>query len=201
MQLEATDLTVIRGERLVLDGITLRLEAGHALLLRGPNGSGKSTLLRVLAGLLRPDAGRLIFDGNDAFADAPAHARRISFLGHQDAIKLGLTCVENLIFASRLSGGDIGRALDRVSLGSLADLPARLLSSGQKRRLAIARLLLSKGTLWLMDEPTTGLDDRSVGLLGDLVAEHRAAGGLVVASTHLDLPFGDTSILSLQASA
>ena len=201
MQLEATDLTVIRGERLVLDGITLRLEAGHALLLRGPNGSGKSTLLRVLAGLLRPDAGRLIFDGNDAFADIPAHARRISFLGHQDAIKLGLTCVENLIFASRLSGGDIGRALDRVSLGSLADLPARLLSSGQKRRLAIARLLLSKGTLWLMDEPTTGLDDRSVGLLGDLVAEHRAAGGLVVASTHLDLPFGETSILSLQASA
>ncbi len=197
MQLEANDLVVVRGEQLVLDGVSLRLGDGGALLLRGPNGSGKSTLLRVLAGLLRPVAGRLAWDGADVFADVPGHARRLALLGHLDAVKPGLTCLENLRFQARVSKGDVGRALERVALDGLAALPARLLSSGQKRRLAIARLLVARAGLWLMDEPTTGLDDSSVALLGALVAEHRSLGGAVVASTHLDFPIESAVVLGL----
>ena len=197
MQLEANDLVVVRGERLVLDGVSLAVAGGGALLLRGPNGSGKSTLLRVLAGLLRPAAGRLAWDGVDVFGDVPMHARRLAFLGHLDAVKPGLTCRENLHFQRRLSGGDVGRALERVALGGLASLPVRLLSSGQKRRLAIARLLVAGVPLWLLDEPTTGLDDASVGLLAGLIGAHRAAGGAVIASTHLELPIADAAVLGL----
>ena len=199
MQLEAVDLVVVRGEQLVLDGVSVRLGDGGAVLLRGPNGSGKSTLLRGLAGLLRPVAGRLTWDGVDLFSDVSGHGRRVAFLGHQDAVKPGLSCLENLGFASRLSGGDARRALERVALEALGALPARLLSSGQKRRLAIARLLLAGGPLWLMDEPTTGLDDASVALLGRLVGEHREAGGAVVASTHLDFPIEGAVVLGLGA--
>ena len=200
MQLKATDLVVLRGEQLVLDGVSLRVEEGGALLLRGPNGSGKSTLLRVLAGLLRPVAGTVSWAGADIYADVPAHASRVAFLGHLDAVKPGLTCVENLTFVARLSGRDIGRALERVALGPLAGMPARLLSSGQKRRLAIARLLLSPGRLWLLDEPTTGLDDASVELLVGLVEAHRTDGGAVIASTHLELPFQAAAALRLGAT-
>ncbi len=197
MQLEANDLVVVRGEQLVLDGVSLSVGAGGALLLRGPNGAGKSTLLRVLAGLLRPAGGQLVWDESDVFADVSLHARRLAFLGHLDAVKPGLTCLENLHFQRRLSGGDAGRALERVALDGLVGLPARLLSSGQKRRLAIARLLVAAAPLWLLDEPTTGLDDASVGLLAGLIGEHRASGGAVVASTHLDLPIADASVLVL----
>ena len=198
--LEAVDLVVLRGETVVLDGVGLAVAAGGALLLRGPNGSGKSTLLRVLAGLLRPVAGTVTLDRADVFADAASHGRALGLLGHLDAVKPGLSCLENLGFQARVSGrsgAEVAAALERVALGPLAALPARLLSSGQKRRLAIARLLLARGRLWLMDEPTTGLDDASVGLLGALIAEHRAAGGLVVASTHLALPVADAAVLAL----
>jgi heme exporter protein A len=200
MMLEATDLAVMRGERLVLDGVGLRVEGGGALLLRGPNGSGKSTLLRVLAGLLKPVAGSVTLDGADVYADTAGHGRAVALLGHLDAVKPGLSCVENLGFQARVSGrsrAEIGTALERVALVGLAGLPARLLSSGQKRRLAIARLLLARGRMWLMDEPTTGLDDASVELLGGLIATHRAAGGAVVASTHLALPVADAAVLAL----
>ena len=203
MILEGEAVSVLRGERLVLDEVGFRVEAGEALLLRGPNGAGKSTLLRVMAGLLRPVAGTVVWDGVSVFADPPGHAGRVGFLGHQDAIKPGLDCVENLRFAARVAGRDgaaVSDALGRVGLGAMAGLPARLLSSGQKRRLAIARLLLSRGTLWLMDEPTTGLDDASVRVLGGLVAAHRAGGGAVVASTHLDLPVAGARVLALGAA-
>jgi heme exporter protein A len=200
MTLTGTELVVLRGEALVLDGVSFRLSGGGALLLRGPNGSGKSTLLRVIAGLLRPVGGRLERDGSDVFADTPGHAREIAFLGHLDAVKPGLSCTENLRFQARLSGGDPLAALERVALAPLAGLPARLLSSGQKRRLAIARMLVSRAPLWLMDEPTTGLDDASVALLGGLVAAHRAAGGLVVASTHLAFPLPDATLLTLEGA-
>ena len=191
--LQAAGLAAFRGERLVFRDLDFAVAAGGALLLTGPNGSGKSTLLRLLAGLLRPAAGVLTWDGEDALSDLPAHARRVAYVGHQDAVKPGLTAAENLRFAARLSGADVGEALFAVGLEELADLPARMLSAGQKRRLTLARLVLSRASLWLLDEPTLGLDTASVERLGGMLGAHRARGGLLVAATHLALPVPDAA--------
>jgi heme exporter protein A len=195
--LQATGLAAFRGERLVFRDLDFTVAAGGALLLTGPNGSGKSTLLRLLAGLLGPAAGTLTWDGADALADLPAHARRVAYLGHQDAVKPALTAVENLRFAARLSGGAVGTALAAVGLQDLADLPTRMLSAGQRRRLALARLALSQAQLWLLDEPTIGLDRASVQRFGAMLEAHRASNGLMIAATHLPLPVGDARELAL----
>jgi heme exporter protein A len=193
--LTAERLAAFRAERLVFSELGFSVAAGGALLLAGPNGSGKSTLLRLLAGLLRPAAGRVTWQGADALDDLADHGRRVAYLGHQDAIKPALTVAGNL----RLFGGAaaVAGALEAVGLAALADLPARLLSAGQRRRLALARLVVLRRTLWLLDEPTLGLDDASVGRLGGLAAAHRAAGGMIVAATHLPLPLGDAAVLRL----
>jgi heme exporter protein A len=177
-RLRADSLSVFRGDRLVLDRLSFTVNAGGALLLLGPNGAGKSTLLRAVAGLKRLDGGRVLFDGTDDFAG------QVAYLGHQDAIKPGLTTVENLAFAARISGRP-------------ASLPARMLSAGQKRRLALARLSVSGAALWLLDEPTLGVDAASVATFGAILAGHREAGGLVLAATHLPLPLPDAAELRL----
>ena len=186
--LEARELACWRGERAIFAGLSFTLPPGGALLLVGANGAGKSSLLRVLAGLIPAAEGDLLWQGQDALADRVAHARRLRYLSHQDALKPSLTAAENLGFYARLWGGDVAAALDAVGLGPLAELPARVLSSGQKRRLALARLALAPAALWLLDEPTVGLDTASVTRLGGLLAAHRAAGGAVIAATHLPLP-------------
>lgn len=193
--LEAAGLAVIRGERLVFSGVGFRVAEGGAMLLVGPNGSGKSTLLRMVAGLVRAEAGRLLWRGADALADLAEHAGRVAYLGHLDAVKSGLTVAENLLvwgFRERVAG-----ALDAVGLAALADLPAKMLSAGQRRRLALARLALRPAPIWLLDEPTLGLDVASVERFGAMLAEHRAAGGVVLAATHLPLPLPGAAELSL----
>jgi heme exporter protein A len=195
--LAAEDVAVFRGERLVFRDLSLTVPAGGAMVLAGPNGSGKSTLLRLLAGLVRPAAGRLLWDGVDAFSDIAGHGRRVAYLGHQDAVKPGLTVTENLRFAAAVSGRSILAALEAVGLEVLADLPARMLSAGQKRRLALSRLVLSTGPLWLLDEPTLGLDTASIDRFGVLLARHRDAGGMVVAATHVPLPLPGAAGLRL----
>ena len=199
MRLVASGLAVLRGERLVLRDVDLSVAAGGATLLLGRNGAGKSTLLRVLAGLRRPDAGTLSWDGRDSLSDPAAHAGSCAYLGHADAIKPGLTAAENLALAARVGGGRVADALDRLDLGPLAELPARMLSAGQKRRLALARLSLSRAALWLLDEPTLGLDAASVARFGTMLAAHRAAGGVVVSATHLPLPLPGAEELRLGA--
>lgn len=195
MTLQVRALAAFRGERLVLRDLSFAVAAGQALLLLGPNGSGKSTLLRLLAGLKRPDAGQVLWQGEDALADLTTHAGRVAYLGHLDAVKPGLTVTENLFFTA--AGRPVAPALAAMGLESLADLPARMLSAGQRRRLALARLALSPAPLWLLDEPTLGLDLASLDRLGALLAVHRAQGGLVVAATHLDLPLPDADTLRL----
>ncbi len=195
IRLLAESVSAFRGDRLVLDQVGLAVPGGGALLLLGPNGAGKSTLLRALAGLKRIDGGRITFDGSDDFAG------RVAYLGHQDAIKPGLTAAENLAFAARVSGRDVGTALSALSLAALADLPARMLSAGQKRRLALARLVVTGAPLWLLDEPTLGVDAASVVQFGALLAQHREAGGVVVAATHLPLPLPGAAELLLGVSA
>jgi len=195
--LQAAGLAAFRGERLVFSDVDLAVAAGGALLLTGPNGSGKSTLLRVLAGLLRPAGGTLLWEAEDALADLALHARRVAYVGHQDAVKPGLTAAENLRFAARLRGSSVRVALAAVGLDELADLPGRMLSAGQRRRLALARLVLSGAPLWLLDEPTLGLDAASVERFGAVLEAHRAGGGIVVAATHLPLPLDGAAEFAL----
>lgn len=186
--LAATGVSAFRGERLVLRDVSMAVPPGGAALLLGANGAGKSTLLRVLAGLKRPEAGAVTWNGLDVTEGG------IAYLGHLDAIKPGLTVRENLEFPP--APGD---ALAALGLAALADVPARLLSAGQKRRLALSRLAASGAGLWLLDEPTLGLDADSVLALGVLLAAHRSGGGVVVAATHLPLPLPDAVELRLSA--
>lgn len=179
-----------RGGRVVFDGLDFALQAGEALVLTGPNGSGKSSLLRVMAGLLPPFLGLLRWQGEAIAEDMDAHRARLSYLGHLDAVKPALGVAENLRFWIDLAGADrdlVDRALARFDLQGLAELPARYLSSGQRRRLALARVAAVSRPLWLLDEPSTGLDTASVHALEAAIAAHRGAGGIVVVSTHLPL--------------
>ncbi len=185
-----SDLACRRGERLVFAGLSFRIAAGEALLLRGPNGSGKSTLLRCMAGLLAPIFGTQTWDGQPVAADADGHRTRLRYLGHQDAVKPALTVAENLGFWQRLHGrrdaAAVATALADLGIGHVADLPARLLSAGQRRRVALARLPAAPAALWLLDEPATTLDDDGVERFARIVARHRAGGGMVVLSSHGD---------------
>jgi heme exporter protein A len=182
--LVAEGVAALRGERLVFRDVSLAVAPGGALLLLGPNGSGKSTLLRLLAGLGRPEAGRVTWNG------AEVREARVAYLGHLDAVKPALTVRETLDDAAAESVGALG-------LAPLLDVPGRMLSAGQKRRVALARLAASGAGAWLLDEPTLGLDAASVAALGRLLAGHRVAGGVVVAATHLPLPLPDAAELHL----
>jgi heme exporter protein A len=195
--LEAQQLACWRAERLVFADLSFELAPGEALLLTGANGAGKSSLLRLLAGLIPAAEGRLLWDGEDALSDKISHGAKLRYLGHQDALKPALTARENLAFFARLWGGEVEAALEALDLTPLAELPARVLSSGQKRRLALARLALAPCRLWLLDEPSVGLDAASVQRLAPLFAAHRAAGGMVAAATHLPLPLPDARELRL----
>jgi len=179
-----------RGERLVFAGLSFRVAAGDVLLLRGPNGSGKSSLLRCMAGLLAPVAGAQTWDERPIALDPEAHRGRLRYVGHQDAVKPALTVLENLALWQQLHGvsdsAALRRALTALGLDPLAELPARLLSAGQRRRVALARLLATPAPLWLLDEPTTALDDEGVGRFARMAGDHRAGGGLVVLSSHGD---------------
>lgn len=193
-----------RGGRAVFDGLDFALPAGGALVLRGPNGSGKSTLLRCLAGLLRPAAGRILWNGADVAADRDGHCRRLRYLGHQEAVKPQLSVAENLRFGAALAGAgqiDPEPALAALGIAGLADLPARFLSAGQRRRLALARLVAAPAPLWLLDEPLAGLDDAARAGFAALVAAHRRAGGMVVLSGHGEIELPDAATLDLASCA
>jgi heme exporter protein A len=198
--LRGEGLAAIRGERLVFRDVSFAVQAGGALILTGRNGAGKSTLLRLLAGLVRPDSGRLLWDGTDALADRTEHGSRVALLGHQDALKPGLSAAENLAFAAALSGRPVQAALAELDLEELAELPVRMLSAGQKRRLALARVRLSAASVWLLDEPTLGLDDPAIERLGALMARYRDAGGMIVAASHVSLPLSGADVFRLNAA-
>jgi heme exporter protein A len=190
VQLVAENLVLERGGRNVVDGLSLRLEPGAALVLTGPNGSGKSTLLRALAGYLRPAAGsvRITGAGEDREASEVCH-----FVGHLDGIKSHLTAAENLTFWATYLGGSgelatrVEAALQAFALDALADIPAGYLSAGQKRRLALARLAAAQRPLWLLDEPTVSLDAASVEVLVAAINAHLKAGGMAVIATHVPM--------------
>ncbi|MBZ9892358.1 heme ABC exporter ATP-binding protein CcmA [Mesorhizobium sp. BR1-1-3] len=194
MRLIAENLGGERGGDAVFSGIGFALEQCQALIVTGPNGSGKSTLLRIIAGLLPAAEGSVriegvmkVEDGGEAF---PSVASACHYLGHQNAMKPALSVAENLRFWRDFNGdGQLGveEALETVGLGGIGHLPFGYLSTGQRRRAAIAKLLVSHRPLWLLDEPTAGLDKASEGRFAGLMARHCADGGMIVAATHLPL--------------
>lgn len=197
MRLIAENLGGERGGETIFAGIGFSLEDGAALVVTGPNGSGKSTLLRVIAGLLPHASGRIIVeDAAEEFSTVPSACH---YLGHQNAMKPALTVSENLAFWRDFSGNErlaIGEALEDVGLGGLGHLPFGYLSTGQKRRAAIAKLLISHRPVWLLDEPTAGLDKASEAQLAGLMNAHCAQGGIIIAATHL--PLGLDRLQSLE---
>jgi heme exporter protein A len=196
-----TDLACRRGGRLVFSGLNFKLEPGAALVLRGANGSGKTTLLRLMAGLIRPTRGTLLWDGKPV-DDLEAHGARLRFIGHLDAVKPALSVAENLAFWQALWGGAdaaIDEALGALDLAHFTGFSARLLSAGQRHRLALSRLLAAPAPLWLLDEPGNALDERSLVLLADVIARHRATGGMVVAASHGAAPLARYAELDVGA--
>lgn len=188
MRLVAEDIVGERAGEPVFSGIGFSLAAGEALAVTGPNGSGKSTLLRVIAGLLPAAAGTVRLE--DGGEDFPTVASASHYLGHQHAMKTALSVAENLAFWRDFLGGadrDIPEALERVGLDAIGHLPFGYLSAGQKRRAAIARLLVSRRPVWLLDEPTAGLDKASDERFAGLMRAHLQSGGIIMAATHLPL--------------
>jgi heme exporter protein A len=187
----------VRGGRAVFEELSFALMAGEALVLRGPNGSGKSSLLRLLAGFLRPAAGQVAWEGEAVDVTAPEHRARLHFVGHADPVKPPLTVAENVGFAADLLGGRglPPAALAGFALDALATTPARFLSSGQKRRTTLARLLATPRPLWLLDEPGVGLDRANRDRLEAAIAGHRRSGGLCVLATHGDVAVPDAYVL------
>src|SRR5579859_2609515 len=182
-------LGCIRGERKVFSNLSFSVSAGEALSVVGPNGSGKSSLLRLIAGLVAIASGTLKLDGGDEHLTL---AEQTHLLGHRDAIKPSLSVLENVAFWFDFLGGDASRAsppaaLEAVGLKHLRDLPTAFLSAGQRRRLAIARLVALKRPVWLLDEPTTALDAAGQATIAALMTDHLRDGGLIVAATHQPL--------------
>jgi heme exporter protein A len=190
MELVAEGLACRRAGRRVFAGLGFVVRAGEAAVLRGPNGSGKSTLLRLLAGLLPVEAGDARLGGLSLRRARDGFQERVAYAGHLDAVKPQLTVAENLRVWAALYGAApaaVTAALDRFGLGPLADWPAAVCSAGQKRRLGLARLLVSGRPLWLLDEPTVSLDAAAAATFADAVRAHLAAGGLALAATHVPL--------------
>jgi heme exporter protein A len=190
-------LACTRGERRLFEALSFSLKAGQALSVEGANGAGKTSLLRLVAGFLAPVAGaiRLSEAGRD-LADAEERGKFIGWLGHQDALKGPLTVAEQLQFFARLyrSRAAIAPVLEQVGLTRQSELPCRYLSAGQRRRLALARLVVSARPLWLLDEPFAALDVAGKGLVARLMIEHCGAGGMVLAATHEPLGLSNQSI-------
>lgn len=185
-------LGVARGDRLLFDGLGFQVRAGEAVALTGANGAGKTSLLRAIAGLLRPAAGKVAFEGPGGVLDAD-EARRcgLHFIGHQDGLKSARTARHELAFQARWTGASedqLHHAIEVLGLTPLLDLEVRVLSAGQRRKLALARLIASPRSLWLLDEPMAPLDTVRRKIFGELMEAHIEDGGLILAAVHDPLP-------------
>ncbi len=188
-ELSVHDLACARGDRLLFKGMNFCLKAGELLLVQGGNGQGKTSLLRLLTGLSRPEDGEVRWRGSPIQKNREDFHAEMIYLGHANGVKDDLNPVENLRFAEGLQGRpfELARAisiLERLGLSRCLDLPCRVLSFGQRRRVALSALLLADAKLWILDEPLTGLDVHAVALMEGLIRDHLTSGGMVVATTH-----------------
>ena len=195
--LQARELACSRGDAALFGGLRFELKAGEALQIEGANGSGKTSLLRILAGLTPPDEGEVRWRGRDIAGHRQFFQAELGYLGHHLGLKSELTATENLALGLGVHGiaraePDLEPALSRVGLGHRADLPVRSLSAGQRQRVALARLLLQKAVLWVLDEPFTALDTDGVALVRALAEAHLADGGIVILTSHQVVALGST---------
>jgi len=190
--LEVVDLVCVRGERRLFQDLSFSLAAGELLYVHGPNGSGKTTLLRTLCGLALPEAGEIRWRGQNIRRLKEEYHREMTYVGHLNGVKDELTAFENLRVVGQLNGVDASEeralhSLRRMELSACAELPGKALSQGQKRRVALARLLLAPRVLWIMDEPFNALDVKAVGMIQAVLSEHLDNGGMVVLTTHQEV--------------
>jgi heme exporter protein A len=200
-EFSGTSLSCRRGGRVVFAGLNFTVKSGEALILRGPNGAGKTTLLRLMAGLARASAGALNWNGADVSEDFAAHGARLGFAGHLDAVKPAMTVRENLAFWADVRGSnanDIDKALKAFSLSHLAEMPGRVLSAGQRHRVALARIAMNGAQLWLLDEPTNTLDDAALSALRTVMQNHLKNGGMVVMASHGDTLLAQANTLDIR---
>ncbi len=202
--LEAENLGCIRGDRRLFSDLNFSVRAGDLVQLTGPNGSGKTSLLRMICGLLEPAEGKIRWQGENIRSLGEEYFMAVTYLGHRTGVKDELTGVENLRVSSGLNGVEISQqvamnALQQMGLGGRERLPARLLSEGQRRRLALARLGICRTALWLLDEVLTSLDKDAVTLVKSLIEDHLTKGGLAFVATHqeLDLSAGSFQRIEL----
>ncbi|KAH8972766.1 hypothetical protein BDL97_01G008800 [Sphagnum fallax] len=200
-RLIASGLACMRNEQVIIRNVNMTLHEGSGLIITGPNASGKSTFLRVLCGFIKPSAGRLLWDGVDLSQPGlyDLYRPNVHLVAAKDAIKKALTVYENVHFWEMLEGGE-GRttgALETMGLGHLAQEQAVVLSMGQRKRLQLARMLAVPRPLWLLDEPSVGLDAEGVEILEELIAQHRHQGGIVLVATHVPINLPDALALRL----
>ena len=206
MTLEAKDLKCIRGDRELFTDLSFRLEANQLMMLEGQNGSGKTTLLRTLCGLYLQEQGEVLWDGVAIKKQDEDYRKELLYLGHLNGIKADLTVLENLRFNAALAGDNpstdtLMKALDTIGLYAFEDFPTSQLSQGQKRRVALARLLISNAKLWILDEPFVALDIDAVELLQSIIAKHVDNGGMVILTTHQEVPLTSGKIKRLSLSS
>lgn len=190
--LEAISLQCVRGDRELFNDLDFVLGSGEMLLVSGSNGTGKTSLLRLLCGLSQPTSGEVRWQGENIHDQRSDYCHNMAYLGHHNGVKEELSPMENLSFAATVAGvvvpeNKIVAVLNRVGLNGYEELPAKLLSQGQRRRVALARLLLAESRLWILDEPLAALDVQAVALVEEMLSEHLKAGGLVVLTTHQPL--------------
>ena len=186
--LAAHELSCLRHDVLLFEGLGFTLQAGEILQVRGPNGSGKTTLLRILCGLTMPETGEILWQGKNIHDQRGEYLKELSYIGHLNGVKMELTVLENLVIANALAASGKGLAhqavLKKIGLADYENIPARKLSSGQRRRLALARLLIMNTSVWILDEPFTALDDYGKRTIQDLFMDHATRGGVTILATH-----------------
>jgi heme exporter protein A len=203
--LEVISLTCVRGTRRLFRDLNFSTHQGELVELRGPNGSGKTSLLRILCGLATPAAGEVRWNGTDIRSLGEEYFGSVAYLAHQNAVKDELTAIENLRISSAVSGNALDKkeaqeVLERVGLTQQQSLPARVLSAGQRRRLAMTRLLTSRARLWILDEVLTSLDDAAMNLSREFISDHLKKDGIAIVATHQDLNLAAPRLRRLQLS-
>jgi len=204
--LEATSLGCVRGDRRLFSDVSFALSAGSFLQVQGPNGSGKTSLLRMLCGLLAPAEGHVRWQGSEIGSLGEDYFNSLSYIGHRNGLKEELTPIENLRVTSGLAGTQLSQQeatsiLSQIGLSGREHLPARLLSEGQRRRTALARLLTCKTSLWVLDEVLTSLDSSAVRFATSLIEEHLNKGGIAVVATHHELDISADSYQRLDLAS
>lgn len=201
--LETRELCCVRDDRVLFKGLNIQLGEGQILLVEGKNGSGKTSLLRILTGLALPESGEVLWCGRPIADVGAEYYEQVNYVGHHDGIKRDLTCLENLRLVQAMGKPidiDLDEALRKVNLYRFGENFVATLSAGQKRRLAMARMVVTEARVWIMDEPFTSLDKASMAMFQDMFEEHLRGGGVIVMTSHHDIDMPDSDVVRLNLS-